>query len=193
MEPNQIGRIRVCLNSILNLCKRDIVLQLFHQQLILFAIKIGPHCRFAREEHRAVRQSHTTCLARKKYSTDFQICMNFDTMIIPICVCVHWIQVNTQFARICNIFFTKRDDLLLYTNEFGNIVFFDIRDGTALLQYNEVCVCGCVSIGSLESLTNRFCFIKTSSIEFENAICTVFFMDKQSVNARNLGPNPNDV
>lgn len=49
--------------------------------------------------------------------------------------------------------------MLVYTNDTGNIYFFDANDGTEVLKY-----------------------IETSSLEYENAICQMFFIKNESFN-----------
>ena len=58
--------------------------------------------------------------------------------------------------------------MLIYTNEQGSIYFFDLRDGTELLQYNE-----------------------NISIDFENSICKIFFIDRDQCNLRL--PNSDEI
>ena len=49
-----------------------------------------------------------------------------------------YFKVKTEFVKVCNINFNRGDDMLVYTNEMGNIYFFDVNDGTELLKYIDV-------------------------------------------------------
>ena len=48
------------------------------------------------------------------------------------------VEIKTEFVKVCNIFFSRQNDMLVYTNDNGNIYFFDVNDGTELLKYIEV-------------------------------------------------------
>jgi hypothetical protein len=74
------------------------------------------------------------------------------------------IGIKTKFVKICNIFFNENANMLVYTEEYGGIYFFDVRDGTELFRYNE-----------------------TKFIEYENAICKVFFINRDTVDFSHLG------
>jgi len=51
--------------------------------------------------------------------------------------CLLW-RVESDTFFCCNIYFNRDDDMLVYTNEMGNIYFFDVTDGTELLKYIDV-------------------------------------------------------
>ena len=44
----------------------------------------------------------------------------------------------TQFVKICNIFINERSGTLCFTNENGDLTFYEIKKGTELLKYIEV-------------------------------------------------------
>lgn len=69
------------------------------------------------------------------------------------------VEIETEFVKVCNVFFNRQNDMLIYTNDMGNIYFFDINDGTELLKY-----------------------IEAPSIEYENSICKMFFIDCENFN-----------
>jgi len=48
------------------------------------------------------------------------------------------IEINTQCVKICSIFLNTRIGILVFTDEYGNIKLFDIKDGSELSNYNEV-------------------------------------------------------
>lgn len=96
--------------------------------------------------------------------------------------------------RICNVFFNRRGDMLVFTDESGSFYFFDVTDGTLLFDFQQV-------IYILVYL-NRFIIIiylmiitpppfflgksETSSIDFENAICKMLFVNKEVLNYKSL-------
>jgi hypothetical protein len=50
------------------------------------------------------------------------------------------ILVKTQFVKICNLFINDQSGMLCFTDEFGNLAFFDINDGNEIFKYIEVII-----------------------------------------------------
>lgn len=48
------------------------------------------------------------------------------------------IEISPQLVKICNIFFDNRTGMLVYSDEYGNINFFDIQEGKEVFRYIEV-------------------------------------------------------
>ncbi|CAF1064877.1 unnamed protein product [Brachionus calyciflorus] len=72
-------------------------------------------------------------------------------------------EVDCKYVRICNLFFNKQIDHLVFTNELGNIYFYDIKDGKEAFRY-----------------------IEQDESEFDDAICKLFFIDVQEIKSQNI-------
>ena len=52
--------------------------------------------------------------------------------------CVWRVEINTQCVKVCNIFLNNRIDILVFSDEYGNLIVYDIKDGSELFKYKEV-------------------------------------------------------
>lgn len=77
--------------------------------------------------------------------------------------------------------------MLVFTDESGSFYFYDITDGSELFQYKQVDN----NLFHKRLIAKKLIrilllFLQPESIEFENAICKMIFLNKEVINYKSM-------